>query len=456
MSTVSAPTSTSPRALPGPRGLDVLRVAWGLRYSGLATLRDAVRRWGDSIAFPLLPYRLVLLNHPEHVSHVLVEGAARYARSPNYEELEPVLGKGLLTSDGAAWKRDRRIVQPMFHKKPLLAQLGPIVRRATDDMLAEWRVRGAATFDLAPDAHRLALRVAGQALFSRDLGGHADHLARALRVALPFVQHRTEAVLRPPLWLPLLSHLRFRLARRSLDALVHGLIEDRRRARAPQESPDLLTRLLAARHPDTGEGLNDRQLRDEVITFLLAGHETSGNALAWLFLEVGRRPELGDALAAEVARVTGGRPPQPDDLPQLDLVGRVVHEALRLHPPAWMIDRLAREDDVVGGHRVEAGAIVLLCPWTTHRHEQFWPDPERFDPDRWRIPGARPRGAYFPFGGGQRQCVGEDFALIELKLVLARVVQAARLTADPHHRVVPHPGVTLRPGNGVRVRATWR
>lgn len=452
--TTAADVPAAPRPLPGPRGAELLPIVWRLRRDPLGTLRRVTARWGDAVVLPFVPVRAVLLDHPDHVAHVLHAPPGRYGRSPNYRELEPVIGKGLLTSDGPAWKRQRRIAQPMFHRRALAATLGPIVRRATDDMLADWRMRGDAWFDAARDTHRLALRVAGLALFSRDLGGQADRLSRALAVALPFVQRRTEAIVRPPLWWPLPSHLRFHAARRALDGVVQRLIDDRRRAH--EARPDLLGRLLDARDPETGEALDDRQLRDEVMTFLLAGHETSANALAWILLEVARAPDLAERLAAEVDAVTGGAPVRVEHLPALDLVARTVREGLRVHPPAWMIERLALEDDVVGGFHVPRGVIVLLCAWTTHRHRSAWTDPDRFDPDRWSRGEPRLRGAYFPFGGGQRQCIGEEFARIELELALARILQSVRLEADPAHRVVPAAGVTLRPGSGVRLRARSR
>lgn len=455
---IETPPAASPpargRPLPGPAGLEILRSAWALKYHVLDTLRGAVARWGDAVAFPVPPWRMVLLNHPDHVAHVLQGGAARYGRSPNYTEMSLLVGKGLLTSDdGPPWRRQRRIAQPMFHKRALTAPLGPIVRRVTDDLLADWRGRGDATFDLVPDASRLALRVAGLSLFGRDLGGEADALSRALAVALPFVQHRTEAVLRPPLWLPLPGHLRFVAARRALDRVVQGLIAERRRAH--EQAPDLLGRLLDARDPESGEALSDRQLRDEVMTFLLAGHETSANALAWTLHELSRHTEVARRVEAEVDEVTGGRPVTADDLPRLPLVARVLDEALRLHPPAWVIERLALEDDVVGGFHVPRGSVVLLCTWTTHRHAAFWPEPDRFDPDRWAAGGPGHRMAYFPFGGGQRQCIGEEFARVELELAVARVAQVARLEAPPDHRARPCPGVTLRPDR-VLVRPRWR
>lgn len=442
------------RALPGPSGLDVVRSAWRLKQDPLAALADGVARFGDALVLPFAPWRLVLLNHPDHVVHVLTDPAGRYGRSPNYAELEPVIGKGLLTNDGSPWKRQRRIAQPMFHKKALSGHLGPIVRRAADDLLADWRGRGDATFDLVPDTHRLALRVAGLSLFSRDLGGQADRLSRSLSVALPFVQRRTESFVRLPLWLPFPDHLSFFHARLGLDRLVRDLIEDRRRGH--EARPDLLGRLLDARDPETGEAMSDRQLRDEVMTFLLAGHETTGNALAWMLHEVSRRPDVAARLEAEVDRVTGGRLVTHDDLPALEHVSHVVDEALRLHPPAWVIERHALEDDEVGGFRIPRGSIVLLSPWTTHRHTAFWQDPECFDPGRWGDGRTLPKGAYFPFGGGQRQCIGEEFALLELRLVLARVVQAVRLEGDRTHRVTASAGVTLRPKNGVLVRPRWR
>jgi cytochrome P450 len=455
---------STPRQLPGPRGLALWQAGVRFRRAPIPTLEAAIARWGDASAYPFARMPLVLLNHPDQVAHVLVDGAGRYGRSPNYRELELVIGKGLLTNDGASWRRQRRIAQPAFHRRALAAQLGPHVLRATDDMLLDWRARAAKSFDVARDTHRLALRVAGLALFSRDLGGAADELAAALEVALPFVQRRTESLIRPPLRLPLPSHLRFRRASGCLDRIVATLIEDRRAELRATSRPsgsgagdhdDLLGRLLTARDPETGEAMSDRQLRDEVTTFLLAGHETSANALAWTLHELSHHPEIAQALEAEVDRVLGDRPPTPEDLPRLDLARRVVREALRLHPPAWAMERLALEDDVVDGYLVPRGSMVLLCPWTTHRHRDVWREPERFDPERWHAP-PRQRGAYFPFGGGTRQCIGEDFALLELELATARIAQVARLAPLPGHEVRPAAGVTLRPANGVQVRARWR
>ncbi len=437
--------------LPGPRGLTALRALLAMRRDCVGAFLDLRARYGDAIHIPAGRLDLALLNHPDHVAHVLQKNAGAYEKSPSYRELELVLGKGLLTSEGAFWKRQRRLAQPAF-KRRNLAGFAPTMVAATEALLDGWAASPGPR-DLAAETMRLALQIAGRTLFSAELADEADALGSALAVALPFVQHRTEALFNWPVGWPLPSHLRFRRALAQLDGVVHELIERRRRGAPEAARRDLLSTLVFARDPDTGERMDARQVRDEVMTFLLAGHETTANALAWTFYLLANHPEVEARVLAETQAVLGDRAPTAEDAPRLELTRRVVLDSMRLFPPAWVIERSALQDDVVGGFRVPKGTLVMLCSYTTHRHPDFWEEPDRFDPDRFLPERSvdRPRCAYFPFGAGQRQCIGEDFAMLEMLLIVPLVVRRFRLALDPTHRVEAEPGVTLRPRGGIRM-----
>ncbi len=410
--------------------------------------------------------RLVVLSRPEHVAHVLVAQARRYGKSVSYRELEHALGRGLVTSEGELWRRQRRIVQPMFLRRTL-GRFVPTFAAETRRMLEGWAsaADGAppADLDVGREMTALTLAIAGRTLFSADLRGEARAIGDALDVVLPVITHRTEALFNLPLAWPLPAHRRFHAALATTDRLVQGLIDARVRAqaagpagRAADGPPaDLLAALVAARDPETGAPMPSRQVRDEVVTFLMAGHETTANALAWTFHELGQHPAWADRVAEEAARELGPGDPTPEALARLETTRRVVSEALRLHPPAWTVEREALEDDVVDGWRVPKGSLVMLPQLLVHRHPALWDDPARFDPDRFlpeRV-AARPRMAYFPFGAGQRQCVGEDFAWLELLAVVALVCRAGRLEPAPAPAPAPEVGITLR-ARGVLAR--WR
>jgi cytochrome P450 len=436
--------------IPGPRGLALLRSLLRMRTDPTGLFQDLIARHGDAVSLPTPRLNLLLLNHPEHVVHVLQRNGQAYRKSASYRELELVLGKGLLTSEGADWRGQRRLAQPHFHRT-VLGRFAGMVTQLTQEMLEGWSRRDAAQpLDVHAEMCRLALRMAGQALFGTDLAAESDRLGQALRVVLPFVQRRTEKFVNLPVGWPLPSHLRFRRAMRGLEGLVHALIEGRRGdgAEAP---PDLLTMMLHARDPESGQTMDPSRVRDEIMTFLLAGHETTANALAWTLYALARHPEAAERLRAEVHDVLGGRVPGVEDLPRLEYTRRVIHESMRLYPPAWVLEREALEDDVVGGYAVPKGSMLMLCPYTTHRHAQSWDRPESFDPDRFapERAAARPRGAYFPFGEGQRKCIGEAFALMEMQLALPMIVQHGRLELVPGHPVELDAGITLRPRHGI-------
>ncbi len=301
---------------------------------------------------------------------------------------------------------------------------------------------------------QLTQEIIVKTMFSTSIGADADVAARAFSDALAYMN---QLLLLPiPLYhkLPLPAKRRFYQAVRTLDAIVYRIIAERRvSASAPD---DLLGMLVSARDAETGEGMSDRQIRDEVMTIFLAGHETTANTLAWVWHLLGEHPQVDAAFRAEVSQVLAGRPPTAEDVPNLPYTGMVVSEALRLYPPAWMFARVLAEDDTLGGYLLPTGAMLMISPFVTHRDPRWWPDPDRFDPQRFtpEQAKARPRFAYFPFSGGPRVCIGEPFAWQEAILVMALVAQTYQLRPVPGHKVEPQPMSTLRPRRGVMVKLT--
>jgi len=394
-----------------------------------------------------------LLTHPDGVEHVLQKNHKNY-RKPDIliKPVRLLMGNGLFSSEGDFWLRQRRLMQPAFHRQQIAA-LSRQMADAAAALVEEWE-RGEAgrVIDVVPAMMRLTLRIAGLTLFSHDLSGEADTLGRAFRVVFAHVSRLMNSRLTPPLWVPTRANRRVRHARELLDRVVLEVIEARRR-HGPGAG-DLLDLLLAARDEESGAGMTDQQLRDEVLTLLTAGHDTVGAALAWSWHLLGGRPDVQEALAAEARTRCGGRHPGIDDLPHLPLARAVFDEALRLYPPAPGVIREAIQADEIQGYRVPRKALVVLYGYVTHRDPAWWDEPELFKPERF-LPGAgagRPKFAYFPFGGGPRVCIGNTFALTEGPLILAALAQRFRLEPVPGDAVVPDTTFTLRPKNAVGMR----
>jgi cytochrome P450 len=455
----AAPAPASPRRPPGPRGLALLRAVHRIGRDPLGLYAEARRDHGDLVGARVGPWNVVLAFHPDAVRHVLHDRHALYHKqNVDYRLLKPVLGEGLVTSDGELWRRQRRLIQPSFQRQRIAA-FAPLMTARAETTLA--RLDGAArtgdVVDVAEEMRRLTLEIATGALFRVE---GAD-LAREVGEAFTIVNRHVLWEFQHPLLalpgvraLPIPESRRARAAVGRLDAIVARIVAERRRRAAPGD--DLLAELLAA-HDERG-GMSDRQLRDEVMTMLLAGHETTANGLAWTWHLLAGAPAVADRLAAEATRVLGERAPTAADVPQLAYTRTVIDEALRLYPPVWTFSRTPREDDEILGYRVPAGAVVVMSPWITHRHPEFWPDAARFDPDRF-LPArtaGRHRFAYFPFAAGPRQCIGEPFALLEMTLVVAAIGRRFRLTPMHPGPLVPEPLVTLRPRDGVPMRVARR
>jgi cytochrome P450 len=394
-------------------------------------------------------YRIV--NDAEIARQVLQENRKNYPKSSNYNQLKGFLGNGLLTSDGDFWLRQRRLAQPAFHHKQL-AKLFSTMVETCNDLLTGWEAVAGQdrTLDVSREMMRVTLSVVGRTLLSTDLASAAGDVGPALTYLLKDTDSRMFSPVRIPRSIPTPKNLRFWKARAAIDGRVLGVIRERR-AQGDDGPQDLLAMLLQARDADTGEGMTDAQLRDEVMTLVLAGHETTANAMSWTLALLSRHPDIRARLEDEVDRALGGRTPTFEDLPRLSYASMVFQEAMRLYPPIWIIERQAVAADTLGGFKIPAGAFVTISPFLLHFHPDYWENPAGFDPLRF-LPEAvqkRPPFAYLPFGGGPRVCIGNQFALMEAQILLAMIVQRFRLDLDPTHALEPELMLTMRPAGGM-------
>ncbi len=386
------------------------------------------------------------------VEHVLITNVKNYdKRTRGFEMLRTIVGNGLVTSAGEFWKRQRRIAQPAFHRERI-ATFGAAMVKAGMDMVDGWAHD--APFDLADEYMRVTLQLVGETLISGDLASSASKSREAITVALEHLLRRSLNPFSMPEWVPTPNNLAFKNALAHLDGIVLGVISDRRAGKAAPH--DLLAMLMEARDPETGEAMTDGQLRDEVMTILLAGHETTAVALSWTSALLAQHPRVEEKLVAELDAVLEGRTPSLEDVPKLQYTGMVFKEGMRLFPPVWSIGRRVVETEVVEGVLFPKDSHVFLCPYGMHRHPKYWKNPEAFEPERW-ADGVEPvKGTYLPFNIGQRKCIGDVFATIEAQLLLAVIFSRKKLTLVPGHSLEPQALLTLRPKHGVKVTAAPR
>lgn len=419
---------------------------------------------GDVVRFRLLNRSLFLVAHPRDARRVLQDHANQYDKGTRgFRVLRVFLRNGLLTSEGAHWLRQRRIMQPAFHRDRT-AGFGDTMTSAAGDLVDDWLRSPSETVNVTADMMRLTLRIVGETLLSTDVSQEADRVGRALHTMLRGANEAIGRVVPMPAWWPSRANRVQRAAMRTLDDVILEIIASRRPSAGLAGSMtrasdnDLLSMLMETRDEETGEGMSDAQLRDEVMTIFLAGHETTAIALGWTWHLLAAHPSVRQRLERELDHALGGRPPTMADLPRLGYVDQVVKESMRLYPPAWVVSRRPMSEDVVGGCRIPAGAIVLTSPYVTHRHPKFWANPERFDPDRFdpTRPVERPPFAYFPFGGGPRQCIGNTFAMMELVLVVSAIAQRCRLDATDRREIGGDPAITLRAATPITMRVSRR
>jgi cytochrome P450 len=420
-------------------------------------LRQTRDQYGDLLYYRLALWPVYRLGHPDHAQHVLQENQRNYNKqSIDYSVLRRISGDGLISSEGALWRRQRRLMQPLFHRRRIAA-LGEVMTGATERLLAEWDQRPfPEPFNLSEALATLTLDIVSRALFSLEIGETAVTFHHAFNAVNQHLGRLDPLFVIAP-WLPTASARRYNAGLRQLNQIIYDLIAYRR-ANPAEASDDMLTLLLEARDEASGEGMSDQQIRDETITLLIAGHETTANALSWTFYLLAQNPGAREELERELEAVLGGRVPTSEDVPQLVYTQQVIQEAMRLYPPAWFISRTAIAADEIGGYPIPPGAFVSISVYLIQRHPDFWPEPERFDPGRFapEAEKGRPRYAYLPFGGGPRQCIGSNFAMTEATLLLATIAQRYRLHLPPGHVVQPQPLITLQPKGGLPVLAERR
>ncbi len=410
------------------------------RRDPFRSLRALVRREGDVARYRAGTERAYLVNHPDHVRHVLADNSSNYTKDTFINaNFKAAAADGILVSDGDLWRRRRRLMQPAFHRERIAGFATTIVD-STLGVAEAWEpmVGTGEPIDLAEAMARVTMLITARVLFGVDVSSDADMLGREISDYMPKLFQPGDD---------------FRAARARVMEVVRGLVDER--YANPTDGGDVLSMLIEARD-ESGRGLTRDQINDEVLTLLLAGYETTANGLSWTWALLMEHPWAMDRLRAEVASVVGDRLPRASDLPALGYTRMVFEEALRLYPPAWILGRRAIRDDVIGGQAIPAGSVVAICPYLLHRHEDFWDDPDRFDPARFATARAAARSpfSYLPFGGGPRMCIGHAMAMVEAQLVIATIAPRYRFEGAPGHVVEPERLFILRPKGGLPVLAS--
>ena len=411
----------------------------------LGYLSRMVREYGDIFTMRYYNFRVYFVSHPDYVEEVLVTENRKFIKGRILRANKRLFGNGLLTSEGDFWLRQRRLAQPAFHRARIASYADTMVRY-TERLLGEWK--DGETRNIHAEMMRLTLQIVAKTIFDADVDRESRQVGRALEAIMELNSDFRKLILTPS-WLPTPRNIRAAIATRRLDEIIFRFIEERRAS--GKDAGDLLSMLLAAQDED-GSRMTDRQLRDEAMTIFLAGHETTANALSWTWLLLAQNPAAEAKLHAELEAVLAGRAPTLEDLANLRYTGQVITESMRLYPPAWGMARLAIEDAEIGGYPIPKGCGVSLSQWVIHRDPRWFDAPQEFRPERWEgdLMKRLPRFAYFPFGGGPRQCIGNNFAVMEATLLLATIAQRFRIRMVPDHPAVPMPSITLRPRYGIR------
>jgi cytochrome P450 len=432
----------------GPKGPFMVGTLLKFNRDPLNFLLRCRREYGDIAYLNGFGMQIYLLNHPDMIESVLVKNYRNCTkdRRRRLGSIRQIFGNGLLTSEGEFWRNQRRMVQPAFHRERIAAY-GDAMVACTERMIADWEP--GETRDIHRDMMELTLDIMGKTLFSADTSEKSQEVGAAIDVIAHYFSSQS-VYLRPLGFLPTPGRLRCERAISRLDTVIHDIIRKRRDER--REHHDLLAMLMQTEDED-GNHMSDQQLRDEVMTFFLAGHETTALALSWTWFLLAQHPEIESRLKAELKNVLNGRSPNFADLQHLRYTEMIVKESMRLYPPAWLISREAKRDLEINGYPIRKGAQVLMSQWVMHRDPRYFDRPDKFDPERWASEQikALPKFAYFPFGGGPRLCIGNSYAMMEAVLILATAAQRFHMTLAPDQNITPLPSITLRPKNGVKI-----
>lgn len=452
-------TSALPlKEAPGPKAHKLLGIIPEMRSRDISVLHNYIDEFGDLIRFKVGPWPIYFLNHPDYVHHVLQSNFKNYSKETRgWHMLRELLGPSVMITFGDVWKKRRRLMQPLF-TPPAIAQLFPMMNRVIGEMLEEFSQKAARneTLEIRWEMMKVTLRVIGETLMGRDVGNHVDNIGKALWNIFEHIAENYTSPIKLPSFIPTPRNKKFRKSLQVLNDIVTKFISERRKS--TKRPDDLLTRLMEATDPEDGKHLTDSEIRDEIMTMFLAGHETTANSLAWTWYLLAKSPEVEDRLYQEAATHLPQGTPSRDDILKLKYTNQVFDEALRLYPPVYIISRRAEQDDEIGGYRIPAKSTVFFCPYTLHRHPQFWPDPEKFDPERFS-PSNKSKikpNTYVPFIEGPRKCLGFHFAMLESPLILAAVAKNFRLSLISNEEVKPYFSITLRPKGGIQMKLEKR
>jgi len=443
-------TQTSHKTIPGPRGLPILGVMPEMVSDMLGLFTKTAREFGGIAQFKLLNSTYFLITNPDYVKYILQDNYRNYIRGRSVETGRVLLGNGLPLIDGDFWLRERRLLQPAFHRERI-ATLASTASNVIDSFLQKWEQNALNNqpLDLDDEMMRLTLTVIIKSMFSADIDDKIQALSHAFNVASRFMLWRSQQMWAPPLSVPIPRNVEYNRAFKALNDTIYPLIADARK----NPKDDLLGMLLAMRDEETGEGMTDQQARDEVVTIFFAGHETTAASMTWAFYLLSEHPEIEARVRDELKAVLNGHDPTFADLPKLTYTQQVIQEVLRLYPAAYLFAREAVTEDIIDGYPIPPKTLIFITPYITHRDPKYWHDPERFDPDRFNPENvaSRPRHVYYPFGEGPHVCIGNNFALMEMQLILAMALQRFRLRLVPNHPIAFKPEATLRPKHGMRM-----
>ncbi len=434
--------------LPGPEGNSIVGSLLDFGRDPLGFLTKCAREYGDIVPMRLGLTPTCLLNNPQYIEQVLKDRNL-FVKSRGLRALKSLLGEGLLSSEGDSWFHQRRLIQPIFHQKRI-ATYSDIMVAYTEQMLNSWQ--DGQTRDVHEDMMRLTLNIVMKTIFNRDINeGEAQDVAHAMDVTMDWFESKRQQNFIFLEWFPIPENIRYKNAIKQMDKTIYQMINQRR---ASGENPgDLLSMLMAAKDEEDGSQMSDRQLRDEIATLMLAGHETTSNTLTAAWVLLSQYPEVRTKLLAELQDVLGNRSPTIADIPNLRYTDMVIKETMRITPPVYSMARKATQDCEIGGYEVPEGCILIMSQWVMHHNPRYFEDPEVFRPERWAndLEKNLPRGVYFPFGDGPRVCIGKSFAVMEAVLLLATIAQKFELTLVPDHPIIPQASITLRPLYGVKV-----
>jgi len=436
----------STRPIPGPKGKPLIGMIPEMMGDMLGMFMNITHEHGGIVQFKLFNKPYLLVTNPDYVKHILQDHYRNFIRGRSVETGRVLLGDGLPLTDGDFWLRERRLMQPAFHRQRLLSMVAKMTETISAK-LDSWKIVN--QVDMEMEMSQLTLTIIIQAMFSARVADKIQELGEAFKIASTFMLWRSQQMWAPPLWIPIPKNAAYNHALKTLNEVVYPLIANARK----EPGNDLLDMLLEMRDDETGEGMTDKQARDEVVTIFFAGHETTAMAMTWMFYLISQHPDVEAQLRKEVSEVLNDRTTTFADLPKLTYTQKVIQETLRLYPAAYLFAREAVNDQLLDGYNLPAGTMIFITPYVSHRDPKYWADPERFDPERFnpdRV-ATRPAHVYFPFGEGPHLCIGNNFAMTEMQLILTMTLQRFKFKLAPDQKIGLMPEATLRPKHGMRM-----